>query len=110
MRLMPRSLRARLMIVFVLGTSAVVTVSSVAIYATLNAQIDRAVDDGLSSRVDDIAGALDLADPQIRADDAFALVLEPDGHVVAAAAAIRQPATVLTGDELRLATTGPLII
>jgi two-component system, OmpR family, sensor kinase len=108
--LLPGSLRGRLVLLFVLGTTAVVTFSSVAIYATLNAQIDRAVDDGLSSRVDDIAGALDLADPQIRADDAFALVLQPDGHVVAAAAAISQPTTVLTADELRRATTGPLII
>jgi signal transduction histidine kinase len=110
MRLLPRSLRGRLVMLFVLGTSAVVTFSSIAIYARLNAQIDRAVDDGLSSRVDDIAGALDLADPQIRADDAFALVLQPDGHVVAAAAAITQPTTVLTAEELRRAAASPLII
>ena len=39
--MLPRSLRGRLVMLFVVGTSAVVTLSSVAIYATLNAEIDR---------------------------------------------------------------------
>jgi len=110
MRLTPRSLRGRLVVLFALGTIAAVGISSVAIYATLNAQIDHAVNSGLAARADDIAGTLDPTKPQIREDDGFALVLTPDGQVVTASATITEPAKVLTVDEFRQATLGPISV
>lgn len=110
MPLRPRSLRGRLVALFVLGTAAALAISSVAIYATLNAQIDHAVNTGLDSRADDIAGTLDPNKPSIREDEGFAIVLDSNGRVITASTAIAQPGNVLTPDEIRQAMGGPLTI
>lgn len=110
MLLRPKSLRGRLVALFALGTAAALAVSSIAIYATLNAQIDHAVNTGLDSRADDIAGTLDPQQPSIREDEGFAIVLDLSGRVITASTAIAQPDSVLTADEIRQAIAGPVTI
>ncbi|MCU1366136.1 MAG: integral rane sensor signal transduction histidine kinase, partial [Ilumatobacteraceae bacterium] len=100
MALRLRSLRGRLVALFVLGLAVVIGGASTAIYVTLSAQLDRSVNDRLTERADDIAATLDLTQPSIGEENGFAVVLTPAGTVVTASSTIRKPAAVLSAAEL----------
>ena len=110
MRVRPRSLRNRLVLLFALGTAVVIAVSGVAMYLILDRQTNIAVDQVLAARIDDVANTFDLNRAQINEDDAFALVLDTNGTVIASAAAIKHPEAVLHPDEVRSARTSAITI
>ena len=100
MSLRLRSLRGRLIALFVLGLAVVIGGASAAIYVTLSAQLDRSVNERLTERADDIAATLDLTQPSIGEENGFAVVLAPTGTVITASSTIRKPAAVLSAAEL----------
>jgi signal transduction histidine kinase len=109
-RLIPRTLRARLTLLFAVGTGIAVAVTSVGISVVLDRRVDQAIDAGLDGRAVTIAGALGQGAPEIGEDEPFAVVLDRTGTVLAASSTISDPSSVLRPDELARALNGTLIV
>ncbi|MGH8973330.1 MAG: hypothetical protein ACRD0C_09010 [Acidimicrobiia bacterium] len=105
MKLAPASLRGRLALVFALGAAVAVTVVSGLVYATLNAELDAAIRDGLRARIDDIGAEVAAGRVTLPQEEAFAQLLGPTGTVIDSSAA-RDVGPVLTRDELDRALQG----
>ena len=110
-------IRARLTAAFAVAMVLVLAGAGLFVYLRLAADLDEAVDEGLSARADAVAalaqqsgsgpgsaGAGGFED----AEESFAQVLSADGRVLDATGGARGPA--LTGDELRLAMDEPLVL
>jgi signal transduction histidine kinase len=78
------------------------------IYQDLDGELERAIDSGLSARVDDIAADVAAGNRVIREEESFAQILGP-GDVIIDASALGVP-PVLTPAELARAFRGPLEI
>src|SRR5688500_15003555 len=83
MRLMPRSLRARVTLVFTLGAAAVLGLCLALLYVTLDAQLTTALDEDLQARSGDLAAALRTTDAAVVARDPLAQLYAVDGTVLA---------------------------
>lgn len=88
MRLVPRSIRARLALVFGLGTSLVLLISLSLLYLALDRQLDGAVDADLAGRSDDLLASVRANDLTAVAGDPMAQLYAPGGAPVATAVAI----------------------
>ncbi|GAA2905524.1 two-component sensor histidine kinase [Actinoplanes cyaneus] len=88
-RLIPASLRARLALVFGVGTSMVVLLALSLLYLVLDHQLDAAVDQDLAARSDDLVAAVRTHDLGAVHGDPMAQLYGPDGTPIATAAAIR---------------------
>ncbi|MFI7602290.1 sensor histidine kinase [Actinoplanes sp. NPDC049681] len=88
MRLVPASLRARLALVFGIGTSVVVLVSLSLLYVALDRQLDGAVDADLAARSNDLGASVGAHDLSAVANDPMAQLYAADGSPIATAAAI----------------------
>ncbi|BCY11469.1 cell wall metabolism sensor histidine kinase WalK [Actinoplanes sp. L3-i22] len=99
-RLIPTSLRARLALVFGLGTSAVLLVSLSLLYVALAHQLDAAVDTDLTARSDDLLASVRGHDLGAVHGDPIAQLYAADGTPVATAAAIRDQ-ILLTPEQVR---------
>lgn len=96
------SLRSRLAVVFLFGSSVAVVGSMVLLYANLTGELNATLNAGLSARVDDIGAATDSGAILVRQEEAFAQVIGADGQVLAASATL-DPTAVLDKRELAAA-------
>jgi two-component system, OmpR family, sensor kinase len=106
-RLVPRTLRARLTAVVVIGASLLLVVGLGVLYVVLERQLHAAIDDGLRARVDDVSAAAAGTAEGDPIADPYAQVLRRDGTVVAASSSAPDRA-VLTVEQ-RLAARDELI-
>ena len=106
----PRSLRGRLALLFAVGSGALLLLSAGFLYATLNTELQSAINAGLRARADDIEGDLRAGDIQIRQEEAFAEILDGTGRILDASSTIRAGRMVLTRPELARASTHQFFI
>ncbi|WP_436532975.1 sensor histidine kinase [Actinoplanes sp. HUAS TT8] len=88
-RLIPTSLRARLALLFGIGTSAVLLLALSLLYVALDHQLDAAVDQDLAARSDDLVASVRTHDLGAVHGDPMAQLYAADGTPVATSAAIR---------------------
>jgi two-component system OmpR family sensor kinase len=82
MRLMPRSLRARVTLVFTVGAAAVLALCLALLYVALDRQLTAALDADLQARSGDLAAALRAGDTRVVARDPLAQLYAADGTVL----------------------------
>jgi signal transduction histidine kinase len=94
-------IRARLAVALAVAMSAVLILTGVFVYLRVDSDLDRAIDDGLRSRADDVAALVTQADSGLaegssvrlgESEEAFAQVLLPDGSVLDSTPGASQPA------------------
>jgi two-component system OmpR family sensor kinase len=83
MRLLPRSLRGRVTLVFTVGAAAVLSLCLALLYVALDNQLTSALDEDLSSRSSDISAALRAGDTGVVARDPMAQLYASDGTLLA---------------------------
>lgn len=99
-RLIPTSLRARLALVFGIGTSAVLLLALSLLYVALEHQLNAAVDADLTARSDDLLASVRTHDLGAVHGDPMAQLYRADGTPVATSAAIRGQ-TLMAADQVR---------
>jgi len=107
-RLMPTSLRARLALLFVVGTSLVLLLALSLLYAALNRQLSDAVDEDLAARSDDLAASVQAHDLTAVAGDPMAQLYTAGGVPIATSVSIAGR-TLLDPNQVRT-VHGPTVI
>jgi signal transduction histidine kinase len=102
-----RSLRVRLVALACVGAALIVVTTSGLLAFNLDHALDRAVNDGLRARIEDIEGALDQGSLQLSQEEAFAQIVASNGRVLSSSANIDADRRLLTPVELQRATTNP---
>jgi signal transduction histidine kinase len=100
MRLTPRSLRARVTLLFTLGAAVALSLCLALLYVTLDRQLTTALDDDLRARSGDLAAALRTGDTSVVGRDPLAQVYAADGTVLASSPSLAGH-RLLTADEVR---------
>jgi signal transduction histidine kinase len=100
-----QSLRARLVALACIGAALIVITTSGLLAFNLDHALNRAVNDGLRARLEDIKGNLDRGSIQLSQEEAFAQIVKSDGRVLSSSANIDVDRRLLTPDELRRANT-----
>ena len=109
-RFPPTALRARLALLFALGSGALLAAAAGFLYVNLNGELQTAINQGLQARERDIAADVGQGNTQVRREEAFAQILQTDGHVLGSSVTISPAAPVLLPDELRRTARRPLYI
>ena len=104
MRLGPRSLRARLTLVSTLGAAAVLGLALALLYAALDRQLARTLDQDLTTRAGDLAAAVRAGDPSVVARDPLAQLYAEDGTLLVGSPALQDHRLLPADDARRLAT------
>jgi two-component system OmpR family sensor kinase len=99
-----RSLRSRLVALACVGATLIVVTTSGLLAFNLDHALDRAVNEGLRARLDDIEAALGQGHLQLSQQEAFAQIVAPNGRVLQTSANIDIHRQLLTGEELEEAT------
>jgi signal transduction histidine kinase len=82
-RVVPRSVRTRLVLLFSVGTALVLLMCLLVLHEALDRQLDGALANDLSGRYDDLSAAVDARDLRTVADDPLAQLYTSDGALVA---------------------------
>jgi two-component system OmpR family sensor kinase len=98
-----RSLRVRLVALACVGAAIIVVTTSGLLAFNLDHALDRAVNDGLRARLQDIEGGLDQGSLQLSQEEAFAQIVTMNGSVLSSSATIDADRRLLTPAELRQA-------
>jgi two-component system OmpR family sensor kinase len=88
LRLLPRSLRPRLIVLFAAGTTIVLLGSLALLYAVLNRQMHDAVDAVLAGRSEDLAASVLTGDTSAVSDDLMAQLYAASGSVLASSRSV----------------------
>jgi two-component system OmpR family sensor kinase len=88
-RVVPRSVRTRLVLFFSVGTALVLLACLLVLHEALDRQLDRALTNDLSGRYDDLSAAVDARDLRAVADDPLAQVYAGDGTLQATSRGFR---------------------
>src|ERR1700753_240966 len=102
MRLMPRSLRSRLVLLFAVGTLGALAISLSLVFVVLNSQLRVSFDQDLDSRGNDLLAAVRHGDIEAVGSDPFAQIYNADGTVVFGSSS-------LTGERLLEPEEVPLV-
>jgi len=97
----PTALRARLALLFALGSGVLLVAAAGFLYVNLNDELHTAINQGLQARERDIAADVSQGLVQVRREEAFAQILDTDGRVLGSSATLSPAAPVLRQDELR---------
>lgn len=79
---MPRSLRARLVLVFAVGAAISLALCLVLLYMLLDRQLRAALDEGLADRSHDLAAAVSAGDAGVLQQDPLAQLYAADGTLL----------------------------
>lgn len=88
MRLMPHSLRSRLVVLFAVGTLAALVLCLSLVFVALNRELRIAFDADLSNRGDDLVAAVRHGDLEAVSGDPFAQIYNREGTVVVSSASL----------------------
>jgi two-component system, OmpR family, sensor kinase len=105
-----RSLRGRLVALACVGATLIVVTTSGLLAFNLDRALDRAVNEGLRARLDDIGAALSQGREQLSQQEAFAQIVESNGTVLSTTANIDENRRLLTQPELAQAIRSGLRI
>jgi signal transduction histidine kinase len=105
-----RSLRVRLVALACVGATLIVVTTSGLLAFNLDHALNRAVNDGLRARLDDIESALKQGSLQLSQNEAFAQIVRSNGQVLSASSTIDSDNRLLTPTELRRANRHELRI
>ena len=94
------SLRARLVAFACIGALVIVVATGGLLAFTLDHALDRAVNEGLRARVDDIEGVLQQGSLQLSQEEAFAQIVDGTGQVLASSSTIDANRRLLSVAEL----------
>ena len=108
MRLLPRSLRARVTFVFVVGSALGLGLCLVLLYLALASQLTSALDQDLSIRGGDISAALRAGDTGAVARDPLAQLYTADGAVVASSPSLGGGRLLTTAEVTELQRDAPI--
>jgi signal transduction histidine kinase len=99
----PTSLRARLALLFAVGSTGVLVLASALLYVDLSRELDASVNGGLRVRATDLAAAVRERSgrPDLPAADPYAQLFDGSGAVIDAAGAALAAGPVLTPAEVR---------
>ncbi|MDQ1467981.1 MAG: hypothetical protein QOH10_2396 [Actinomycetota bacterium] len=97
------SLRARLVALACVGAALIVVTTSGLLAFNLDRALDRAVNEGLRARLEDIEGALEQGSLQLSQEESFAQIVDSSGRVLSSSAAIDADRKLLSPAELRQA-------
>lgn len=105
----PTSLRARLALLFAVGSTCLLVLAAAVLYLDLDRELDSTVNSGLRTRATDLASGLRASSaedeaPDLPAADPWAQLLDDNGRVVDAAGAALAAGPVLTTAEVRRAS------
>jgi signal transduction histidine kinase len=100
MRLLPRSLRGRVTLLFVVGAAMVLGLCLSILYAALNRQLAAALDRDLAIRSGDLAAAVTAGDVSVVARDPYAQLYAVDGSVQVGSPFLGER-RLLTAEEVR---------
>ena len=98
-----RSLRARLVALACVGAALIVVTTSGLLAFNLDHALNRAVNDGLRARLEDIEGVLDQGSLQLSQEEAFAQIVKSNGEVLSSSSTIDASHRLLTPAELKVA-------
>ncbi|WP_328992769.1 ATP-binding protein [Kribbella sp. NBC_01245] len=90
MRLLPRSIRARVTMVFAVGAAVVLSLCLALLYVTLDDQLTSALDSDMATRSGDLSAALGAGDAGVVARDPLAQLYAADGSLVAGSPSLGQ--------------------
>jgi two-component system, OmpR family, sensor kinase len=110
LRFRPTSLRSRLVALFVVGSSAVVVLTSAFLYLGFNSQLKDAIDQALRDRAADIALDVGEGNLSLRPGEPFAVILATSGQVLEASSPAARRATVLSREDLAEAATKEVVL
>jgi signal transduction histidine kinase len=102
-RVVPRSVRTRLVLFFSVGTALVLLVCLLVLHEALDRQLDGALANDLSGRYDDLSAAVVGGDLRAVADDPLAQLYSADGTVVTGSRSFRDR-RLLTPAQVKAAT------
>jgi signal transduction histidine kinase len=88
-RVVPRSVRTRLVLLFSVGTALVLLVCLLVLHEALDRQLEGALTNDLSGRYDDLSAAVGARDLRAVADDPLAQLYRGDGTLVAGSRGFR---------------------
>ena len=74
------SSRGRLALLFALGSAALLTVSAALVYWALDGELQRAINEGLQARADDLGADVARGQTVVPPQEPFAEILDPGGH------------------------------
>lgn len=100
MRLMPRSVRSRVALLFAVGASIAVAACLALLYVALDRQLTVALDEDLGSRSEDLAAAVRAGETGVVSQDPLAQLYSTDGTILAGSPSLG-PARLLSADEVR---------
>jgi two-component system OmpR family sensor kinase len=95
----PRSVRGRLAAVAAAGALLIGAATGVLLLASLDAEVDQAVDAGLRTRADDIEASARAGSLELAQEEAYAQITTPDGQVLVSSSTIGAGQRVLTPPE-----------
>jgi signal transduction histidine kinase len=107
MRLTPRSLRARVTVVFTVGTAAALALCLALLYGTLERQLAGALNEDLTSRSDDLVAAADAGGLRAVTRDPMAQLYAADGTVLAGSPFLGERRLLPTDEVRRLRAAEP---
>ena len=110
MRVAPTALRARLALLFALGSGALVAVAAGFLYVNLDGELQAAINQGLRARGHDIAAEVRQGSIQVPREEAFAQVLDLGGRVLGSSPTVSGAASVLLPDEFARTAAGPVFV
>jgi signal transduction histidine kinase len=96
-------LRVRLVALACVGATIIVVTTSGLLAFNLDHALNRAVNDGLRARLDDIEGVLKQGSLQLNQEEAFAQIVSADGRVLSSSVNINADRRLLTPAELQIA-------
>jgi signal transduction histidine kinase len=102
-RLLPRSVRTRLVLFFSVATALVLIACLLVLHEALDRQLDGALANDLSGRYDDLSAAVGAHDLRAVSDDPLAQLYTADGTLVAGSRSFRDR-RLLTVDQVRSVT------
>jgi two-component system OmpR family sensor kinase len=88
-RVVPKSVRTRLVLFFSVGTALVLLLCLLVLHEALDRQLDGAMANDLSGRYDDLSAAVSGRDLRAMADDPLAQLYSADGTLVAGSRGLR---------------------
>lgn len=108
MRLVPRSLRGRLTLVFTVGAAIVLALCLALLYISLDRQLSSALDQDLSTRSGDLSAALQAGgDSAVVARDPLAQLYAADGALVASSPSLGERRLLSADDVTHLQRETP---
>ncbi|HSR22463.1 MAG TPA: HAMP domain-containing sensor histidine kinase [Candidatus Eisenbacteria bacterium] len=87
----PRSVKDRLTVVTVVGTTAILVVALGVLYVALSAQLRVAIDNGLAVRADDLVAGLREGGMKVPSEDPLAQVYTPSGALLDSSISLFEP-------------------